>query len=187
MRKKSHRSKGVKIMAEWRNIAGYEKLYLVSDEGDVRSLPRVVNNGRGCYVTKEKILSQGNRGRGNLRYRFVILSKDGKSEHFSVHRLVAEAFLPKPDGCDVVNHKDHNTLNNCVKNLEWCTQRYNNEYSHNKRIAQYLNGEKIAEYKSIIYASKITKIKRTNINNALCGWAKKAGGYEWKYCDRKEC
>ena len=168
-------------MALWREVVGYEGLYLVSDEGQIFSLPRKVCNGRGEYTRSGRILSAGTRGRDGLKYQFVVLAKHGKSEHRSVHRIVAEAFLVKPNDCDVVNHKDRNTLNNKVDNLEWCNQQYNNEYSHNKKICQILDGQIVAEYKSISYASKITKISRTSINNALVGWSATAGGYEWKY------
>ena len=170
-------------MAQWREVAGYEGLYLVSDEGQIFSLPKTVNNGRGEYVRCGKILSPGIRGRGELGYQFVVLAKDGESKLHSVHRIVAEAFIEKPEGCDVVNHKDRNTLNNNAKNLEWCNQQHNNEYSHNKKVCQFFDGVKIAEYKSITYASQITKISRTSINNALTGWSATAGGYEWKYCE----
>ena len=170
-------------MAQWREVAGYEGLYLVSDEGKIFSLPKTVNNGRGEYVRDGKILSVGFRGKDDIVYEFVVLSKDGEHKSHSVHRLVAEAFLVKPDGCDVVNHKDRNTLNNKAENLEWCNQQYNNEYSHNKKVCQFYDGVKVAEYKSISFASKITGIGRTSINNALMGWSETAGGYEWKYCE----
>ena len=170
-------------MAQWREVAGYEGLYLVSDEGQIFSLPKTVNNGRGKYVRCGKILSPGIRGRGELGYQFVVLAKDGESKLHSVHRIVAEAFIEKPEGCDVVNHKDRNTLNNNAENLEWCNQQHNNEYSHNKKVCQFFDGVKIAEYKSITHASQITKISRTSINNALTGWSATAGGYEWKYCE----
>ena len=170
-------------MAQWREVAGYEGLYLVSDEGQIFSLPKTVKNGRCEYVRGGKVLSPGVRGRGELIYQFVVLSKDGESKSHSVHRIVAEAFVEKPEGCDVVNYKDRNTLNNNAENLEWCNQQYNNEYSHNKKVCQFFDGVKIAEYKSITYASKITKISRTSINNALTGWSVTAGGYEWKYCE----
>lgn len=170
-------------MAEWREVKGYEGLYLVSNEGQICSLPKVVENGRGKYIKKGKILSPGLRGRGNLLYQFVCLCKNGEEKRCSVHRIVAEAFCTKANGYNVVNHKDRNTLNNNADNLEWCNQQYNNEYSHNKRISQFLNGEKVAEYKSVSHASQITKIGRTSINNVLTGWSKTAGGYEWKYCE----
>lgn len=169
-------------MASWKAVKGYEGLYSVSDEGDVKSHSRIVRDGKKEYRRKEKLLKQGNRGRGNLLYKFVILTDGkGKVEHKSVHRLVAEAFIPNPNGYEEVNHKDRDPSNNRIDNLEWCNRQYNIEYSKNIPVSQYLNGEKIAEYKSITYASQLTGINRRAINNALRGWAETAGGYEWKY------
>jgi hypothetical protein len=172
-------------MAEWKPIKGYEERYLVSDEGEVLSLPKVVNNGWRVSHRKEKLLKPGLRGNEYLLYKFVILSdEDGNSKKFSIHRLVAEAFLENENNYQEVNHIDKNTLNNNVSNLEWCNRKYNVEYSKNLRVEQYtLRGEKIAEYKSISYASQITGIGRRNINNALSGWSNTAGGYIWKYKD----
>jgi hypothetical protein len=169
-------------MAHWHPVENYEGLYEVSEDGEVKSLSRIVSNGKRAATRKEKLLKQGNRGRGNLLYKFVVLTDGkGKKENKSVHRLVAEAFIPNPDNLEEVNHKDRNTFNNNVENLEWCTRQYNIEYSKNRRVAQYFDGEKIAEYKSISYASQLTGINRKAINNALSGWSNTAGGYEWKY------
>ena len=170
-------------MAFYKPIDGYEELYLISDEGDVISLPRTVISGDKVIHRKQKSLKTFLRGRDDLLYEGVCLCKDGTEKRVSVHRLVADAFVdnPDPDHLTVVNHKDRNPLNNKASNLEWCDQQYNNEYSHNRRVAQFLKGEKIAEYKSISYASEITGVSRRSINNALCGWAKTAGGFEWFY------
>lgn len=169
-------------MALWKEVAGYEGLYLVSDEGQILSLPRVVNNGHCEFVKPGRILKPGLRGNEEMKYEFVILVSNGVARHESVHRLVATAFVSKSDGCDHVNHKDHNPLNNRADNLEWCTQQYNNEYGHNKPILQFTeNGELIAKYKNITFASKVTGIGRTAINNCLTGWATTSGGYKWKY------
>lgn len=173
-------------MACWKPINGYEERYAVSDEGQILSLPKVVNNGKVKAHRKAKLLKPGTRGRGNALYAFVILSDGhGKTEHKAVHRIVAEAFLDNPLDLPEVNHKDENSLNNHVDNLEWCTRRYNIEYSKNKHVEQYLDGVKIAEYKSITYASNLTGISRTAINNVLTGWSKTAGGYEWAYTEKE--
>lgn len=174
-------------MALWKEIPGYENFYLVSDEGEIFSLPRVVSNGHGEYVRGGRILKPGLRGRDDLMYAFVVLS-DGKStSHKSVHRLVAEAFVDNPHGYDVVNHIDHDTLNNRAENLEWCTQQYNNEYGHNIPIQQFMvDGEKVAEYASVTIASTMTGIKRSAIENALCGISKTSGGYVWRYAKEED-
>jgi hypothetical protein len=57
-------------------------------------------------------------------YEQVCLSGESSPKQY-VHRLVAEAFCQKPDGCNVVNHKDRIRSNNNASNLEWVTQREN--------------------------------------------------------------
>lgn len=177
-------------MALWKEIAGYEGLYLISNEGEVLSLPKVINSknkfGEITVKRKAKKLKPHLRGREYAQYPAVTLVKDGKAKTYSLHRLLAEAFIPNPNNLPVVNHKDENPLNYSLDNLEWCTQQYNVDYSKSRRVAQYLDGEKIAEYKSINYAAKMTGILRSSIGNCLCGFSNAAGGYTWEYCDRKE-
>lgn len=169
-------------MSLWKDVKGYEGLYLISDEGEIMSLPRIISNGRGIYKTKAKILKPGLRGKNGLMYKCVVLSDGETAKSYSVHRLVAIAFLENEEGLPEVNHKDENTMNNRAENLEWCTRQYNAEYSKSKPVSQYtVYGEKIASYKSTVYASNITGIKRTSITNCLKGWSKTAGGYVWKY------
>ena len=170
-------------MARWQDIAGYEGLYQVSDEGDIVSLAKEVKLGNKVLHKKQKPMRLGLRGRKGLLYHVINLSKDGVSQRFAVHRLVAQAFLPNPDNLPEINHKDENPLNNRVENLEWCTRQYNIEYSKGKPIQQIEDGKIIAKYKSIMDAWRITGITRTGINNVLTGWAKTAGGYQWTYCN----
>ena len=65
-------------------------------------------------------------------YKVVGLNRDGKVKNHYVHRLVAAAFLEKPDGKDYINHKDYNRGNNHVSNLEWTTAKENTNYSAHK-------------------------------------------------------
>lgn len=67
------------------------------------------------------------------QYYQTVLSKNGKAKTVTVHRLVAEAFIPNPDNLPQVNHIDHNPLNNKVDNLEWCTAKYNSNHKRNNR------------------------------------------------------
>lgn len=69
-------------------------------------------------------------------YKTVGLYKDGKCKRVKVHRLVADAFIPKGKGRDCVNHKDGNKWNNSVGNLEWCTRKENSTHDHSDSISQ---------------------------------------------------
>lgn len=174
-------------MAQWKDIAGYEGLYLVSTEGEIYSLPKMKKGNKKDYFQSGMVLKPTKRGRNGVQYELVKLCKNGVQKTVSVHRIVAEAFVENPNNDNVVNHIDRNCLNNKADNLEWCSQQYNNEYSHNKRICQFLiNGEKIAEFKSTHFASTLTGINERSISNAACGWSKTAGGYIWKYLDEEE-
>lgn len=127
----------------WKDIKGYEGLYQISSHGRVKS-----------FLRYKKILKPILKTDG---YLCVNLCKPLKK--FSIHRLVAEAFIPNPDNLPQVNHKDEDKTNNHVVNLEWCTQLYNINYgSRNKRaieslskkVYQYtLNGEFVKEWESI--------------------------------------
>ncbi len=91
----------------WQNIDGYEN-YEVSSLGNVRN------------KTTGRILKPSAKS----GYYSVGLSK-GKTKTFSVHQLVAKAFIPNPENKSQVNHKDKNGLNNKLSNLEWNTNKEN--------------------------------------------------------------
>ena len=95
-------------------IKGYENLYSVDEQGNVYSL--VTTNSRRKGILKPHPKNG---------YLAVNLHKDGKVKHYYIHRLVAEAFIPNPQNKPNVNHRDCDTKNNSVENLEWCTQSEN--------------------------------------------------------------
>lgn len=110
----------------WKDIEGYEGLYQVSNLGRVRSLDRIVKFSDGhSQPMKGKILVFGKNHGG---YWQVGLSKNSKSTRKSVHRLVAETFIPNPNNYPCVNHKDEVKTNNRVDNLEWVTYKENTNY-----------------------------------------------------------
>ena len=106
----------------WKDVVGYEGLYEVSNKGNVYSVERMDALGReqGGLVLKPKY---NNRG-----YLMVSLYKNGKLKNRTVHRIVAEAFIPNPKGFLEINHKDENKSNNELFNLEWCTREHNVKY-----------------------------------------------------------
>ena len=126
---------------QWKPIAGYEGIYEVSNKGRVKSLDRVVNSARIGFTAKIKgqILKQ--RAQRDRYYR-VGLSAHGKTRHYSVHRLVALAFIENPHNKEQVNHIDRDKLNNKVENLEWVTARENTLHARANGYNPNNNGEK---------------------------------------------
>nr|WP_195461842.1 NUMOD4 domain-containing protein [Alistipes sp. D31t1_170403_E11] len=111
----------------WRDIRGFEGYYQVSDRGRVRSLERYIIRNGTTVLQEERILSPW-RGYTSL-YHCVRLYKDGNRKKYSVHRLVAEHFLPNWTPTLEVNHIDGNRDNNDVHNLEMCTHQENVRHS----------------------------------------------------------
>lgn len=77
---------------------------------------------------KLKKLSPWLDSKGN--YYQIGLCKNNKRFRFLVHRLVAQTFLDNPHNYPEVNHKDNNSRNNNINNLEWCTRKYNLNQSY---------------------------------------------------------
>ena len=76
-----------------------------------------------------RIAKQTSVGR-NGKYKIVTYYKDGKQKHEYVHRLVAAAFCPNPEGKPIINHIDGNPENNRAENLEWCTHSENIQHAY---------------------------------------------------------
>jgi hypothetical protein len=106
-------AQGEASVEEWRPIQGWD--YSVSSCGRVRN---------------DKTGKVSAFGHTVARYRQVILCANGKKQHFSVHRLVAQAFIPNPECKPEVNHINGDGLDNRVENLEWCTSRENVLHAH---------------------------------------------------------
>ena len=110
----------------WKPVVGYEDRYVVSNEGEVKSLDIYVNYRFGKRLSKGRIKPTYTNNRG---YIIVALCKDNKSTYHLVHRLVAEAFVPNTEGKPQVNHIDGNIENNHADNLEWVTDNENKAHS----------------------------------------------------------
>ena len=119
-------------MEIWRKIEGFDN-YSVSTHGRVR-------NDMTNHILK-------------LNYRTypMVTLYNPERNLLYVHRLVAQTFIPNPDNCPCVNHKDEDKQNNNVDNLEWCTYQYNLTYG--TRIQRAIKKSKISllgnNYRSI--------------------------------------
>lgn len=170
----------------WRDIKGYEGLYQISSKGRVKSFRKPKKFGEPDeYILKNYLSNNG--------YLQVFLYGKNARKSFSVHRLVAEAFIPNPNNFPQVNHKDENPTNNSVDNLEWCTAIYNNRYgtatiraaiTSGSMIEQYLpSGEFLAKYACVSVASKITGVPTGVIQKCASGRTKAGNNFIWKYAE----
>ena len=162
------------FMEIWRDIPGYFGVYQVSNLGNVRRCGRKQNL---CYVKRNGYL--------------VVHLSNVNAKLYYIHRLVALAFVPNPDGLPQINHKNEIKTDNRAENLEWCTAEYNDNYgTRNERIKHNrsfpveqldVNGNIVNVFYGISEAQRITGIDRPNICKCLKGKTKTAGGYKWKY------
>lgn len=126
------------------------KDYTIDTEGNVYS------------KRKHKYLKQTINKYG---YCKVTLQKDKYKKMYSVHRLVAEAFIPNYNKLPQVNHIDGNKQNNHVANLEWCTAKHN--MNEAVRTGLFDNCKKIQKENAVknnlnkyhILANEVTKKK----------------------------
>ena len=121
----------------WKDIVGYEGLYKVSDKGNIYSVERISSQGNkwGGITLKPRYDKHG--------YFRVTLYKNGKQKTRFIHRLVAEAFIPNPNGYSEINHRDENKINNYAENLEWCTIKQNNNHGTRTERASQTKCKKV--------------------------------------------
>lgn len=177
----------------WKPVVGYESYYEVSNLGKVRSISRTVKLYRGEKFMEGKILSPRLRN----GYLAVELTVDGIEKTKSIHRLVAEVFCEKKDGCTVIDHIDANKLNNHSDNLEWVTYKENTNRADRlnlidksglsigpksiiRRIKCVTTG---TVYDSIVDANLSIDKNRycSTLSAALRSGRSKVWGYEWEY------
>lgn len=114
-------------MEQWKEIEGFDGLYLVSNLGRVLRKRREYINPQGATcVVEEKELKPSLNGNGYLHYK---IRYNGTRKTLKAHRLIALAFIPNPDNKPYINHIDGNKTNNNISNLEWVTAKENTRHA----------------------------------------------------------
>lgn len=153
----------------WKDAPGFPG-YQVSNAGRVRSFYRVLapDSVKGYYRVR--------------------LYRNSRVYRIFIHRLVAMAFVPNPDGLPQINHKNEIKTDNRAENLEWCTAKYNNAYGTGRERAAKSRSKAVGQYTTGgILVATYDKIKDarekygSHIFSVLAGKRKTAGGFVWKY------
>lgn len=124
------------MVEEWRDVAGYEGYYQVSNHSRLRSLDRVVMwNG---FPRKQPGKIMNNRTTRD-DYITLDLCKEGKPKTFPLHRLIAIAFIPNPENKPEVNHINGIKYDNRIENLEWVTKSENRLHAYKTGLLPHLD------------------------------------------------
>lgn len=186
----------------WKPIANTDDVYWVSNLGNVRSTDRIVTYSDGRKELHEGKIIIG--GKSNNGYRIVGLTIGKKRKYYTVHRLVATAFIPNPNNKPQINHKNGIRTDNRADNLDWCSQSENMKHSYRvlgrksprgnlgntgklcnraKIILQIKDGKIVAEFYGSCEAARKTGISQAHIVSVANHkkYFKSAGGFQWKW------
>ena len=162
---------------EWREVKEYSN-YEVNQLGEIR------------HKKRQKILKPRDNNGG---YQYVNFKINGKNTNFAVHRIVANAFIPNPNGYTEVNHKDYNKKNNCVDNLEWVSSSQNKQHSYLKQENKKSRGKAVNQYtkegiflktfNSVSDAAKELGCCVAAISNCCLGRTKTSQGFQWSFVE----
>lgn len=112
----------------WKDVPNYEGLYQVSNLGNMKSFKKNMDG---------LILRSSSKNKG---YQYTILSKDGKFENTSIHRLVLITFIGNSElQC---NHKNGIKNDNRLENLEWVTRSENIKHAYTNKMRKSRNSIK---------------------------------------------
>lgn len=162
---------------EWREVKEYAN-YEVNQFGEIR------------HKKRKKILKPRSNNGG---YQYVNFKINGKNTNFAVHRIVANAFIPNPNGYTEVNHKDYDKTNNYVNNLEWVSSSQNKQHSYLKKENKKSRGKAVNQYtkdgvfiktfETITDAAEELGCCVAAISNCCLGRAKTSQGFRWSFVE----
>lgn len=172
-------------------IKGYEDLYEISNKGRLKILAKYVRGKNDRWIYKKCTISSHVYSKEEY-YMFTLYDKFQNLRYVSVHRLVADHFIPNPKNLPYINHIDGDKKNNDVSNLEWCNAKYNATHaaglgllnwsvtnrSHESPVICLTDGK---EFKSIAAASRYYNVSYNRLQQNICHGSGKLGDLCFKY------
>lgn len=110
-----------------KDIPGYEGLYAVTKDGKIWSYAKPCSSKEGMWLKQYLFSNKRDRDKPHDQYT-IHLYKEDTCKNYQVHRLVAITYIPNLENLPQINHKDGDSLNNQVLNLEWVTQEQNMQH-----------------------------------------------------------
>ena len=137
----------------WEDIEGFDGYYQISNSGRLR-----IPNGR--FGPPNRIMKTDPSGNG---YALVFLYKKDKSRKaVTVHRLVANAFIPNPENKPQVNHKNGLKTDNQIDNLEWATSSEDRQHAYDIGLKVAPNGER--HYSAKLNSFQVRVIRKSDLS-----------------------
>lgn len=155
----------------WKKIPGYETKYEISTLGNIRSITRKVPCKGGIRVLNGKLLKQQINHRG---YKIIALSQGSTSpKTYTVHQLMGITFIPNFIKGTEINHKDGNSTNNALSNLEESNPSHNQFHAVTTGLRRKLNS---SQYRYVYYV----KNPKAKCKWAACITHEGKASYGWK-------
>ena len=165
---------------EWKDIKGFEGIYMISNLGRVKSLSRKKRKNKNSkyFLTKEKILKPRPT---RLGYQNIVLFKNSVRTSFAIHRLVAIEFIPNPEKKAEVNHINEVKDDNRASNLEWMTRIENLRHSISVKVYQYSQDKKLLKVWDNLTDTKKEGFNPCNVVDTCKGRQGHHRGFLWSY------
>jgi hypothetical protein len=136
----------------WKDVVGYEGYYEVSDMGSVRRKGKSKNLYK--YIHRDG-------------YEKVSLSVNCNLKSFTVHRLVASAFIDNPKQKEQVNHINGIKTDNKASNLEWATRSENSIHAIKTGLWDYSSRTGMGNFSSKIDDFSANDIRTNCVKGGL--------------------
>jgi hypothetical protein len=132
---------------------------------------KYIENSKNYFVDINGDVFKGtrklNKNKSHSGYLTVTISyTNGLRKVWYVHRLIATMFIPNPDNCAIVNHKNLHKNDNRVNNLEWVTHKQNSQHAIDNGALTDSDGSRLGSTYSTEQVIQVCNMLQDNMRNA---------------------